>query len=107
MKAGSATKLVLNMISTTVMIRLGKAYENLMVDVRATNDKLTDRAARIIVELTGVSRERAFALLEASGGSLKTGVIMERLKLPRAEAEALLGRHAGSLRAALESGARR
>ena len=60
MKAGTATKLVLNTISTTLMIRAGRVYENLMVDVKASNDKLRDRAARIISEITGLSRQDAF-----------------------------------------------
>jgi N-acetylmuramic acid 6-phosphate etherase len=103
MKAGTATKMALNMITTTVMVRLGKVYENLMVDVRATNDKLTDRAARIIVELTGASRERAFELLEEAGGSLKVGVVMQRRGLGAAEASELLARCDESLRAALDA----
>ncbi|MHC4996811.1 MAG: N-acetylmuramic acid 6-phosphate etherase, partial [Planctomycetota bacterium] len=81
MKAGTATKLALNTISTTLMIRSGRVYDNLMVDVRATNNKLCDRAARIIVELTGLDRNEAFDLLKRAGGHVKTAVTMQRLNL--------------------------
>jgi len=102
MKAGTATKLVLNSISTTLMVRMGKVYENLMVDVRASNDKLRDRAARIVMELTGLEREAAFDLLERAGRHVKTAVLMHRKSLSREKAEAALARHGDSLRAALE-----
>ncbi len=101
MKAGTATKMVLNTISTTLMVRLGKCYENLMVDLRATNDKLRDRAARIVAELTGLDREGALALLDQAGGVVKTAVVMRRLGLARADAEARLQGTGGVLRAAL------
>ena len=97
MKAGTATKLVLNTISTTLMIRSGRVFENLMVDLRATNDKLCDRAARIIATLTGLSREASFHLLERAGGVVKTAVAMERLGIDREEAEARLQREHGRL----------
>jgi N-acetylmuramic acid 6-phosphate etherase len=102
MKAGTATKLALNTISTALMVRLGKVYENLMVDLRASNDKLRDRAARIVAELTGLTRDRSFALLERAGGDVKTAVVMHRLALGREAAEARLASARGSLRAALE-----
>lgn len=76
MKAGTATKLALNMISTALMVERGKIYENLMVDVRASNDKLRDRAARIISRLTGLARVEAFELLERAGGEVKPAVVM-------------------------------
>jgi len=101
MKAGTATKLALNTISTTLMIRTGRVYENLMVDVRATNDKLRDRAARIVSTLTGVDRDAAFRLLDAADGHVKTAVVMHRRALSREHAEATLARHAGRLHAAL------
>ena len=100
MKAGTATKLVLNTISTTLMVRTGRVYENLMVDVRATNDKLRDRAARIISTLTGLPRDQSFALLERAGGAVKTAVLMHHTALPRAAAESLLNRSRGRLDAA-------
>ncbi len=101
MKAGTATKLVLNTISTTLMVRSGRVFENLMVDVRATNEKLRDRAARIVSTLTGLSREAAFGLLDRAGGAVKSAVIMHKTDLPRAAAEALLNRSRGRLDAAL------
>lgn len=101
MKAGTATKLTLNSISTTLMIRAGRVYQNLMVDVRATNAKLRDRAARIVGTLTGLAREDAFALLDASGGYVKTAVVMHRRGLDRPSAEAALAASAGRLDAAL------
>lgn len=90
MKAGTATKLALNTISTTLMVRAGRVYENLMVDVRASNAKLRDRAARIVSTLTGLPRENAFALLDRAGGAVKTAIVMHRLGLDRAAAESRL-----------------
>ncbi len=87
LKAGTATKLALNTISTALMVRSGKVYGNLMVDVRATNAKLKDRAARIIMALTGCDRPAAFALLERAGGSAKTAVVMQRCGVDRIAAE--------------------
>lgn len=101
MKAGTATKLVLNTISTTLMVRTGRVYENLMVDVRASNAKLRDRAARIITQLTGLSREQSFDLLDRAGGSVKTAVLMSRTGLDRVAAEARLLRVSGKLSSAL------
>ncbi|GMV26543.1 MAG: N-acetylmuramic acid 6-phosphate etherase [Phycisphaerae bacterium] len=90
MKAGTATKMTLNTISTTLMVRSGRVYQNLMVDVKATNDKLRDRAARIIATLTGLDRPACFELLEASGGVVKTAVVMHARGVDRAAAESLL-----------------
>lgn len=101
MKAGTATKLALNTISTTLMIREGRVYENLMVDLRATNDKLRDRAARIIATLTGLDRSGALGLLEQAGGAVKTAVLMHRMALPRDEAESRLAQVRGRLHEAL------
>jgi N-acetylmuramic acid 6-phosphate etherase len=101
MKAGTATKLVLNTISTTLMIRSGRVYENLMVDVRATNAKLLDRAARIVATLTGLSREASFELLERAGGAVKTAVVMQRLGIDPEAAERLLSDSKARLDAAL------
>ncbi len=101
MKAGTATKLALNTISTTLMVRMGKCYENLMVDLRATNAKLRDRAARIISTLTGLSREDAFVLLDRAEGRVKPAILMHRTGCSLPEALARLDRHAGSLRGAL------
>lgn len=103
MKAGTATKLALNTITTTLFVQLGKVHDNLMVDVRATNAKLRDRAARIVSELTGLPRERAFSLLDEAGGSAKTAILMHRKSITRHAAEQALALHLGSLRAALDA----
>ncbi|MDQ7014709.1 MAG: N-acetylmuramic acid 6-phosphate etherase [Planctomycetota bacterium] len=102
MKAGTATKLALNTISTTLMVQTGRVYENLMVDVRASNAKLRDRAARIVSTLTGLSRDEAFALLEHAGGSagegsVKVAVVMHRLRLSAAAAQERLDAVGGRL----------
>lgn len=90
MKSGTSQKLVLNMITTSVMIKLGKVYGNLMVDLQPTNEKLIDRATRIIIHATGVSYPEAKNLLEASGFNPKTAIVMIKTGLSRDEAEKLL-----------------
>ncbi len=97
MKAGTATKLALNTISTALMVRLGKVYDNLMVDVRASNVKLRDRAARIVAELTGLPRADCLALVESAGGSAKVAVVMARCGLSRRDAEQQLAEVDGRL----------
>lgn len=97
MKAGTATKLVLNALSTTLMVRDGRVHENLMVDVRATNAKLVDRAARIVMELTDLDRARAEALLERAGGSCKLAICMQRLGVDADEARRRLDAAHGHL----------
>jgi N-acetylmuramic acid 6-phosphate etherase len=104
MKAGTATKLALNAISTALMVRAGKVHGNLMVDVRASNAKLRDRAARIVGQITGQPREACFTLLEAAGWSAKTAVVMQLRQLDRAAAEELLAACAGHLGRALQTG---
>jgi N-acetylmuramic acid 6-phosphate etherase len=86
MKAGTATKLVLNMLTTTAMIKLGKVHGNLMVDLRAVNNKLRDRSVRIVMDLTGLSRRQAQTLLRRADGKLKAAIVMHfrRVDLPRA-----------------------
>jgi N-acetylmuramic acid 6-phosphate etherase len=101
MKAGTATKLVLNMLSTGVMIRLGYVYGNLMVNVQPRNEKLVDRARRIIVEAAGVPYEVAANLLEKSGQNVKTAIVMVKLDVDRARAEQLLASAKGKISAAL------
>src|SRR5205823_3432051 len=101
LKAGTATKLVLNAISTLAMVQLGKVYENLMVDLRATNQKLWDRGARIISTLTSVPREQAMALLQRANGHVKLAIVMHRRNLPPADAQKLLNQAGGRLRDAL------
>ena len=98
MKAGTATKMVLNMITTGAMIRIGKTYGNLMVDLRATNVKLTDRAERIVVEVCGVRREEARRLLNDAGGSVKTAIVMQKRSLSRSAAERALDEAGGVIR---------
>lgn len=97
MKAGTATKLALNTISTTLMIQMGKVYENLMVDLRASNDKLRDRAARIISTLTGLDRLAALDVLDRAGGSTKVAIVMHRRDMTRDLAEAMLKAARGRL----------
>jgi N-acetylmuramic acid 6-phosphate etherase len=101
MKAGTATKLVLNTITTGAMIRLGKTYGNLMVDLRASNAKLTDRAERIVMEVCNVPREQARALLADADGRVKTAIVMALRGVSRAEAEALLDAAGGVIRRVL------
>jgi N-acetylmuramic acid 6-phosphate etherase len=101
LRAGTATKLVLNMISTAVMVKLGHVYGNLMVNVQPTNAKLAARAARILQQATGVELDRAEELLAAAGNSVRTAIVMEKRKVPREEAERLLLRSYGRIREAL------
>ncbi len=103
LKAGTATKLALNMISSGVMVRLGCVYSNLMVNVQPTNAKLVDRAERIVMAVTGLSREAASKLFEASGCSVRTSIVMGRLGVPREEAERRLSSRGGRVREALAS----
>ena len=100
MKAGTATKLVLNMISTGVMVRTGAVYGNLMVNLKPTNSKLVDRAQRIIMSATGCSHDRAIELL-LEGGTIKTAIVIEKLGIDRASAEAKLAEAKGRLAAVL------
>jgi N-acetylmuramic acid 6-phosphate etherase len=101
LKAGTATKLVLNMLSTGVMVRTGATYGNLMVNVRPTNAKLVDRAHRIIAAATGCDIATATALLAASGNSVKTAIVMQKLSLDRESAEDRLAATNGILAQAL------
>ena len=101
LKGGTATKIVLNMISTAAMIKLGKVYKGYMADVIPSNKKLRDRAIRIIQEITGCSTEDAETYLDKSGGNAKTAILMYRKKLNFEDAKDLLKRSGGSLRMAL------
>lgn len=102
LKAGTATKLVLNMLTTGTMVQLGKTYGNLMVDLRATNQKLLLRTRRIVAMLTGISEEAAEKLLATCNGELKTAVVAHRRQVPADNARQLLERAGGKLRKALE-----
>lgn len=86
MKAGTATKMVLNTITTAAMVRTGRVFGNLMVDLQVTCEKLRDRGERILMETLRLDREEASELLERAGGHVKTGIVMGRLGLDRAEA---------------------
>jgi N-acetylmuramic acid 6-phosphate etherase len=101
LKAGSATKAVLNAITTAAMVRLGKAFENLMVDLRPTNAKLRDRACRIVTTAGGVDRAEAERLLEAAGGQVKTAIVMARTGATPDDARARIARARGHVRKAL------
>jgi N-acetylmuramic acid 6-phosphate etherase len=98
MKAGTATKLVLNTLTTGAMIRLGKVYGNLMVDLKAWNEKLVDRSQRIVMETTGLDRDAAQQVIDAADGNVKTAIVMARRRVAKREAERLLAEHAGRLR---------
>ncbi len=101
MKAGTATKMVLNMISTGAMVGLGKTYSNMMVDLRASNSKLRDRAARIIVEICGTSRNDAFTLLDRANNSVKHAIVMQHKQTGFEEADAMLLAAGGHLSAVI------
>jgi N-acetylmuramic acid 6-phosphate etherase len=105
LKAGTATKMVLNMISTGTMVQLGKTYGNLMVDLRATNSKLLVRARRLVARLADVTEEEAERLLAACEGELKTAVVAHTRSVPPAEARAILAQVEGRLREALTGSA--
>jgi N-acetylmuramic acid 6-phosphate etherase len=101
LKAGTATKMVLNMLTTGAMIRIGKTYGNLMVDLRATNTKLVARTRRIVTLLTGASEEEAERLVAAADGELKTAVVSRARGVSPAEARRLLAEAGGHLRRAV------
>jgi N-acetylmuramic acid 6-phosphate etherase len=102
MKAATAQKLVLNAISTAAMVRMGKVYDNLMVDLVATNEKLRRRALRLVGMLVPAGNRKAMELLREAGGSVKVAVVMGRREIDAVEARAALERTHGSLRKALE-----
>jgi N-acetylmuramic acid 6-phosphate etherase len=102
MKAGTATKLVLNTLTTATMIKMGKVYGNLMVDLNATNDKLKDRSLRILIKLTGLDRDAAEALLTRADGRLKSAIVMHYRKTDMKTAQKILKQSQDSLRNAIE-----
>lgn len=103
LKAGSSQKILLNTLSTAVMVRLGKVHDNLMVDVVATNVKLRNRALRLVMRLTGASEDEARGLLQAAGGSVKLAVVIAQKNVSAQQARSLLEQHDGSLRSTLSS----
>lgn len=106
MKAGTAQKLVLNMLTTGAMIRSGKVYGNLMVDVEATNQKLVQRQIDIVMQASDCSTDEARAALDACGGHCKTAILMRLADLNAAAAQALLAEHKGFIRQALQAATR-
>jgi N-acetylmuramic acid 6-phosphate etherase len=103
MKAGTAQKLVLNMITTAAFVRMGKVYENMMVDLMATSEKLVERSRRTVMTVTGVDYDAAAAAIAEAGKSVKTAIVMLKLACSRDEAESRLSRAQGFVRAALEA----
>lgn len=98
MKAGTATKLVLNMITTTAMIKIGKVYDNLMVDVRPTNEKLVDRATKIISEISGCDYDRSNELLKEANNNVKAAIIMATKDVDYEKASEILEKNKGFIR---------
>lgn len=103
MKAGSVQKMVLNMLSTGAMIKIGKTYENFMIDLMPTNEKLKSRAIRIVSEIAGVNNSTALQTLLESDWSVKTSIVMLKCELKKDEAKELLRKNCGVLRRALNS----
>ena len=97
MKAGTATKIILNTISTAAMVKTGKVYGNLMVDLQVTCQKLQDRGERILMDTLGVGREEATRLLDASGGHVKTAIVMSRFGVDADEARHRIDKAGGSI----------
>ena len=102
MKSGTAQKMILNMLSTGVMVKLGKVYGNLMVDVKASNEKLRERCVRIVCQATGAEDAAARAALAGTNYACKTAIVMLLLGVDKTEAETLLARANGRIAAALE-----
>jgi N-acetylmuramic acid 6-phosphate etherase len=105
MKSGTAQKLVLNMITTAAFVRMGKVYENMMVDLLATSEKLVVRSRRTVMTVTGADLETAARAIADAGGRVKTAIVMIQRQCSRADAEARLARAGGFVRAALEGDA--
>jgi len=103
MKSATAQKMALNMISTGVMIRVGKVYENVMVDLQQTNKKLEERARRIIMMITGESYQAAVQLLQQTNGDVKTALLMGLTDADKQQAEDLLDKHNGFIRSAIQN----
>ena len=101
LKSGTAQKLVLNMLTTAAMVSLGKVYENMMVDLQLTNNKLVDRARRIVVMATGSDQATAARVLDEAGGHVKTAIVMILAGVPAAEARRRIDRAGGFIRPAI------
>lgn len=102
MKSGTAQKLVLNMLTTTAMIRLGKVYENMMIDLQMTNKKLVERSKRIVMTITGISYDEASEYLSGAGGHVKTALVMILASVNASEAKKRLDTAGGFVRLAIE-----
>jgi N-acetylmuramic acid 6-phosphate etherase len=104
LKAGTAQKIVLNMLSTGVMVKLGKTFGNLMVDVQLTNSKLRDRALRIVAQACDIELRQASSLLETCGGEVKTAIVAHLAQTDPDQARLRLGAAGGSVRRAIAQG---
>lgn len=104
MKSGTAQKMTLNMISTTAMVILGKTYGNLMVDLQAKSDKLAARSRKLLMDILAIDLQQADDLLARADGIVKTAILMQRASINKPTAEAILEKHSGHLKAALENG---
>ena len=102
MKAGTAQKMVLNMLTTGAMVKIGKTYKNLMIDVKPTNIKLKDRAARIVSQIAEVEKNEAKNILESNGYKVKEAILQIKYNLPFKEAERILAENNGILRKVFE-----
>ncbi len=102
MKAGTAQKMILNMLSTASMVKIGKTYENYMIDVKATNEKLKNRAVQIVMELADTTKDNAEHILEECDRKVKTAVLMIKKSISKEEANSILDRNSGVLRKALK-----
>jgi N-acetylmuramic acid 6-phosphate etherase len=102
MKSGTAQKLVLNMITTTAMVRLGKVYENMMIDLQMTNLKLKERAKKVVMTITGVGYEEAAEYLQKADGHVKTALVMIKARVDKSEAKQRLEKADGFVRAAID-----
>jgi N-acetylmuramic acid 6-phosphate etherase len=102
MKSGTAQKLVLNLLTTTAMVKLGKVYENMMIDLQLTNRKLVERSKRILMTITGVDYPTAASFLERSGGHVKTAIVMIKTGVSAEEARGKIARADGFVRGAIE-----
>jgi N-acetylmuramic acid 6-phosphate etherase len=103
LKAGTATKIALNLLTTSAMIRIGKTYGNLMVDVQANSAKLRDRGTRIVSTITDLSHDESLKLLRRAKWNVKTAIVMHKRRLTYADAKTRLRDAGGSIRRALES----
>lgn len=103
LKAGSATKMVLNMLTTASMVRIGKVYGNLMVNVQATNRKLRERAKQIVMQVTGIGYEEAERVIQEADGDVKLAIVMQKTGLPKAKAAQRLQKAGNKVRPAIEA----